>query len=144
MIFMLTSCVSTKMFKQQNDYERELGLILKLNENPEMKVDELAMVLNDVLQESMNYRSSKHSLRHINQFSDRNQQTLGLILDDLEEDIGKFTLIEKLNFVATILKKPYIKSFREVVPKVEKKIDRKLRQLRIFGRFLSILSPDVF
>ena len=140
----MTSCVSTRMTTQQAKYEQELQFLAKANLPIEEKLDRTAKVFDDVLQESMEYSRTKHTNRHISQFTSRNKEPLNIILDQLEKEMKAMSTVEKVYFSVKILRKPYIRSFLEVVPKVEKKIGRKLRQIRMFGRFLSILKPGLF
>ena len=140
----MTSCVSTRMITQQAEYEKELQFLARANLPIEEKLDRTAKVFDDVLQESMEYSRIKHTNRHISQFTSRNKEPLNIILNQLEQEMKAMSTVEQVYFSVKILRKPYIKSFLEVVPKVEKKIGRKLRQIRMFGRFLSILKPNLF
>jgi len=137
----LASCVSTKMSTQQTQYERELKRLINAPINMEEKMDGVAFVFDQVLQESLDYRKDKHTLKHINQFQKRNKTTMNTLYQQMEEEVKKMTAVEQLAFSVSILRKPYIKSFMAVVPKVEKKINRKLRKIAMFGRFLKLVNP---
>jgi len=136
-----SSCASTKMLNQQNEYERTLKQLVDAPIGIEEKMDGVAQVFDQVLQESMDYTKSKNTLKHINQFQKRNKQTMNVLYDQMEADVKKMNAAQQIQFSVSILRKPYIKSFVAIVPKVEKKINRKLRQISMFGRFLKILNP---
>ena len=138
---MLTSCASTKMLNRQAEYERELNRLVRAPLSLEDKMDAVAGIFNEVLQESLDYNRAKHTLKHINQFQKRNKTTLNLLYQQMEEEVTSMSPGEQIAFSVTILRKPYIKSFMTIVPKVEKKINRKLKQVATFGRFLRILNP---
>lgn len=142
--FLLTSCASTRMMQQQNYYDRALKELVKADMDIEEKVDQTALILNQVMQESMDYVSNKKTTKHINTFTKRNRNTLNAILDQVEDHMRTLGPLQQLAFTARIIRKPYMKNFVELVPKVEKKINRKIRQLQFFGRFVRILTPDLF
>lgn len=142
--FLLTSCASTRMMQQQNYYDRALKELVKADMDIEEKVDQTALILNQVMQESMDYVSNKKTTKHINTFTKRNRNTLNAILDQVEDNMRTLGPLQQLAFTARIIRKPYMKNFVELVPKVEKKINRKIRQLQFFGRFVRILTPDLF
>ncbi|GLR18746.1 hypothetical protein GCM10007940_33620 [Portibacter lacus] len=107
----------------------------------EEKMDGVAQVFDMVLQESMDYGSDKNTLKHINQFQKRNKSTMNDLYQQIESEMKKMNMAQQLQFSVSILRKPYIKSFMDIVPKVEKKINRKIRQISMFGKFLKFLNP---
>lgn len=141
LLILMTSCASTKMLNRQAGYERALNQLVHAPLNVEEKMDGVAAIFNEVLQESLDYNRSKHTLRHINQFQKRNKSTLNILYGQMEDEMKKMNAAEKIQFSVSILRKPYIKSFMQIVPKVEKKINKKLKQIAMFGRFLRILNP---
>lgn len=138
---MLSSCASSRMLNQQAEYERSLKRLINAPIDIEEKMDGVAQVFDQVLLESLDYRKSKHTLKHINQFQKRNKATMNILYQQMEDEVRKMNPVEQVAFSVSILRKPYIKSFMAVVPKVEKKINRKLRQIAMFGKFLKILNP---
>ena len=66
---------------------------------------------------------------------------MNILYQQMEDEVRKMNAVEQVAFSVSILRKPYIKSLVAVVPKVEKKINRKLRQIAMFGRFLKIVNP---
>ncbi len=143
-IVLISSCASTRMMKQQTEYEILIKRLVLSDNSVEAKVDGVAQVFDDVLQHSMSYSSNKRTLKHINQFTQNNKETLNVLLNQIEDELSGMNAVEQVQFSVKILKKPYIKSFIDVVPKVEKKIDKKLRQIQMFGRFIKILKPSLF
>lgn len=141
---LLTSCASTRMLKQQSQYEIQLRQLVKSDMNIEDKVDGVAEIFDDVLQESMEYNSSKNTAKHINQFTKRNKSSIDVLLDQIEAEMATMNAVEQISFSVRVLRQPYIKSFVSIVPKVEKKINRKLRQIQMFGRFIKIVKPSLF
>ena len=144
LLLTLGSCTASKMLKQQSIYEQNLKRIVNSDIPFEEKVDETAEIFNDVLQESLDYKSAKNSGKHINKFTQQNKATLNTLMDQMEAEMSKMSAPQQIQFALGLIQKPYIKSFMQVVPKVEKKINRKLRQVQIFGRFISILKPSLF
>jgi len=138
---MLASCASTKMLNRQAEYERELNRLARAPLDLEGKMDGLAAIFNEVLQESLDYNRSKHTLKHITNFQRRNKETMNLLYKQMEEEVKRMNPAQQIAFSVSILRKPYVKSFMTIVPKVEKKINRKLKQIAMFGRFLKILNP---
>ncbi len=138
---MLTSCASPRMLTQQVEYERSLKRLINAPIDIEEKMDGVAMVFDQVLQESMDYGSDKNTLKHINTFTKRNKETMNLLYGQIEDEMKTMNAGQQIQFSVKILRKPYIKSFVAIVPKVEKKINRKLRQINMFGKFLKILNP---
>lgn len=140
-ISMLGSCASTRMMTQQAEYSRMLKSLVNAPIGIEEKMDGVAQVFDMVLQESMDYGSDKNTLKHINQFQKRNKSTMNELYQQMESEMKKMNVAQQLQFSISILRKPYIKSFMEIVPKVEKKINRKIRQISMFGKFLKFLNP---
>lgn len=126
---------------QQAEYERTLKRVMNAPVDIEEKMDGVAMVFDQVLQESMDYGSDRNTLKHINTFTRRNKETMNLLYIQIEEEMKTMNPAQQIQFSIQILRKPYIKSFVVLVPKVERKINRKLRQINMFGKFLKILNP---
>lgn len=142
-IAFLTGCASTRMFHQQYEYKRELNRLINAEMSAEEKVDHVALIFEKVLLESMDYPSSRRTYKHITTFTKDNKQTLNVLIDQVEEHMASLTVLEKLQFSGRMLRKPYVKTFRTLIPKVEKKMNRKLRQFQIFGRLISVLSLNL-
>lgn len=142
-IAFLTGCASTRMIHQQYEYKRELNRLINAEMSAEEKVDHVALIFEKVLLESMDYPSSRRTYKHITTFTKDNKQTLNVLIDQVEEHMASLTVLEKLQFSGRMLRKPYVKTFRTLVPKVEKKMNRKLRQFQIFGRLISVLSLNL-
>jgi hypothetical protein len=138
---MMASCASTRMMTQQVEYERTLKRLINAPIDIEEKMDGVAMVFDQVLQESMDYGSDRNTLKHINTFTKRNKKTMNLLYDQIESEMKTMNAGQRIQFSVSILRKPYIKSFVAIVPKVEKKINRKLRQINMFGKFLKFMNP---
>lgn len=141
---LITSCASTRMLKQQTQYELQLKRLVNSEMNLEDKVDGVAEIFDDVLQQSLEYSSDKNTTKHIDQFVKKNKSTINVLLDQIEGEMGKMNTVEQIQFSIRVLRQPYIKSFVSIVPKVEKKINRKLRQIQMFGRFIKIVKPSLF
>jgi lipopolysaccharide biosynthesis regulator YciM len=140
-VSLLGSCASTRMMTQQGEYARTLKQLVNAPIDIEEKLDGVAMVFDQVLQESMDYGSDRNTLKHINRFTKRNKETMNVLYSQIEEEMSTMNAAQKIQFSIQILRKPYIKSFVAIVPKVERKINRKLRQINMFGKFLKILNP---
>lgn len=136
-----SSCATTKMNLHQMSYEKRLKRLIKSGVNTKEKVDGTAAIFDEVLQESLNYTMPKHTIRHIEQFSERNSPLLMQLMDEIEHDMSGMTILEKLKFGRLLLNQPYVKSMKNTARAVEKKINRQMKYFRVFNRFLKILSP---
>ena len=128
------------MVVQQFEYSRLLKQIAKSNLPAELKIEQTAQILNQVLQESMEYTSDHKTYQHVKTFSDRNDQHLDLIYEDVRKHLDTLKAGQKVKFIFHAMRQPYFKNFVELIPKVEAKMNRKFRQAHQLSRFYKLIS----
>ncbi len=143
-VILFNGCTSIKLMNTQLNHEKELKRLVHSDLEIEEKVNQFSRLLNDVIQESMEYSSNRNTYKHIQHFTKRNKSTISMLIEQIENEMSSMNPIQKVQFSFRLLKQPYTKSLIELVPKVEKKINRKIRQIHLIGKFISVLKPNLF
>ncbi len=135
-----TSCKSTKMMEALAGHRTAIVGALGDNVTPREKLDVTASTLLAVLNESLSIGPVKKSVRHIDQFNKANQKDLDKLFDDIGTWIGGMSKNEKNLFYLSLATKPYTLELLRTIPKVEKKISRKIGTYLLFGRLLKMVK----
>ena len=108
--------------------------------SPKEKLDVTASTFLAVLNEALSIGPVKKSGRHIDQFSKTNKENLDKIFKDIGSWIGGMSKGEKQLFYLGLATKPYTLELIKTIPRVERKISRKIATYRFFGKLLNIVK----
>jgi len=104
------------------------------------KLDVLAALAVEALEESLQFSKTKHSVSFLKQYSSQNRASVDKIYQEVETWYTGLNDSEKLIATARIATKPYIRQLLNLVPKVEKKLKRKLKPIFFVARFVNLLK----
>lgn len=135
-----SSCKSTKMMEALAGHRSNIVGALGENVSPREKLDVTASTLLAVLNESLSIGPVKKSVRHLDQFNKANQKDLDVLFDDIGAWIGGMSKNERNLFYLSLATKPYTVELFRTIPKVEKKISRKIGTYLLFGRLLKMVK----
>jgi len=136
-----SSCAGAKLAKLQSAHKSTLSNPTNKRLAGEKKLDLLAETLVKVLDESIAFNSVRCSVKHVDQFSDNNGQSVEALVKDVGQWIDGMSTPEKLLFAAQAAKKPYAGQLVRLIPKFEKKVNRKIRTFKILAKVAGVLNP---
>ncbi|NNE28417.1 MAG: hypothetical protein HKN16_02195 [Saprospiraceae bacterium] len=110
--------------------------------DPNDKMDILGNTFAAVLNESLSYGSIKKSVKHIDRFSKQNENDLEKIFGDINSHVESLNRNERRRFFLRLATKPYTLDIIKAVPKVEKKISRRINTFIFFNKLQKLLKPE--
>ncbi len=143
-LFLFNSCANSKMAKFMNAHQNSLQQAISGNLSAEEKLDIVATSLVNVLNESISYGNPKNTVKHINRYSKVNETALNTITKDLEGWMSNMSTAEKVMVVGKIAQKPYTKELINLVPKFERKVNRKIQTFKIASKIFGAVTPKLF
>jgi len=135
-----TSCKSTKMMEALAGHRKAIVGVMGDDVSPREKLDVTAGTLLAVMNESLSIGPVKKSIRHLDQFNKANQKDLDIIFGDISEWISGMSKNERNLFYLSLATKPYTLELIRTIPKLEKKISRKIRTYMLFGKLLKLVK----
>jgi len=136
----LSSCKGTKMLEALSLHEMNIARAVSDDVSPKEKLDIVGETFVSVLQESLSFGPVKKSSKHISSFTKTNEKNLDIIFEDISKWIGGKSKREKQMFLLGLATKPYTRELIATIPKVERKISRKIATYRFFGKLLSFVK----
>ncbi len=140
----MSSCANTKMAKYMEAHNTAFQNAISGNLSQEEKLDVVANSLVTALEEAMTYGTIRKSVRHIDQFSKKNEKSLNILLKDLSGWTNNMSPAEKIMMVPKIAGKSYTKRLIDVVPKFEKKVKRRITTFKIASKIVGLVKPNLF
>jgi len=135
-----TSCNSTKWLDALAGHRAAIVGILGDDVDPREKLDVTASTLLAVMNESLSIGPIKKSARHLDQFNKANQKDLDKVFKDIGSWIGGMSKSERNLFYLSLATKPYTLELIRTIPRVEKKISRKIGTYLLFGKLLKLIK----
>lgn len=142
-VLMMSSCTSMKMKKELTFHSVQLEQLANSSRKPIDKIDALAAISIEALENSLDYNKSKDVVKFIKLYSKQNKSSINKIYDEISNWYLNLSDSEKLVVAARLATKPYIRQLLHLVPKVEKKINRKLNKIFYMSRFLDLLKLGI-
>lgn len=134
------SCRSTKMDKMLLYHSSQLDQLAKRDMHPTEKMDVLAALMVEALEESLQFNKTKNSIRFLKMYTKQNQKSVEAIYKQVEAWYVPLSPAQKLVATARLATKPYVRQLYNLVPKVEKKINRKLKTIFFLSKFTKLLK----
>ena len=141
---LFSSCGTSKMGKLLNAHEQMLADAIKGNLSQEEKLDVVATSFVNALEEALSYSQTKKSVQHIDKYSKANEKNLNILLKDVEGWVGNMSTPEKVMMISKVASKPYTGKLIELVPKFERKVNRKITTFKIASKIIGIVKPKLF
>jgi len=138
--FSFSSCTSAKMNKMLTYHNAQLAQLAKKQLEPSKKVDMLVALMIEALEESMEFNKPKDSVKFLKAYTRQNKQSVDIIYKEVEAWFNGLSTTGKVIETARLGTKPYVRQLYHIVPKVEKKINRKLNKIFFLARFTKLLK----
>lgn len=135
-----SSCASKKMAKQLTYHNSQLAQLAERNMDAGEKVDVLAALMIEALEESLQFQNPKNTVKFLKRYTKQNKASINSIYNEIEAWYSPMSPTSKLVATARIGTKPYVRQLLNLVPKVESKINRKLKAVFFLSRFTSLLG----
>jgi len=100
----------------------------------------MAALMVEALEEALQFSKTKHSVQFLKQYTKQNQASIDIIYKEVETWYVNLSPAEKLIATARLATKPYVRQLYNLVPKVEKKINRKLKTVFFLSKFTQLLK----
>jgi len=142
--YFLNSCSASKMSQAMSLHKANLSKALTLNEDPSKQMDILGETYVQVINEALSYGSIKNSVKHIKTFSKQNKPELDAIMKNLNNWTADFEPAEKLMIIGKLASKPYASELLSLVPKLERKVNRRISTFTFLSQFVDIFSLKLF
>lgn len=136
-----TSCKTSQMLEALAVHRANILQASGANVDPSEKLDVLGLTFAAVLDESLRYTSVKKTVRHVDKFSKQNKKELDAMITDVSKWVNEMDGNEKRKFVLGLATKRYTLDIIRLVPKVEKKISRRIGTFLFFNRLLKVIKP---
>jgi len=108
---------------------------------PEQKMDVLGSTFVQVIRESLGYVNPKNSIKHFDQFAKVNQREIDAIMGSVENWQSEMSEMDQIFALANLATKSYAKDLANLLPKLEKKINRSVKTISFLSKFINILKP---
>ncbi len=133
-----TSCTSTRMNKELLVHNTQMQQLAIKKMDPIEKLDILAAYTVEALENSLEYNKTKDVIKFIKLYSRQNKQPVERIYKEISHWYLNLNDAEKLLYGARLATKPYVRQLYTVIPKVEKKINKKLDKILFIGKFMKL------
>ena len=127
-----------------NGHQAMLQEAIAGNLSPEQKLDVVANSFVTALEESLSYSSTRQSIKHVNQYSKANEKQLNILLKGLDGWVANMSTADKMMMLGQLASKPYASKLIDLVPKFERKVNRKITTFKIAGKILGLVKPKLF
>lgn len=142
-IVSLQSCGTMKINRLMKAHNEVLSQVaLSKSMSPQEKMDVLGGTFVQVINESLSYVNPKNTIKHFDQFAKQNNKEINAIMSSVEAWQGEMNEVQQIMMIANIATKSYAKDMINLVPKVEKKIDRSIKTIGFLSKFVNILKPN--
>ncbi|MEL6926022.1 MAG: hypothetical protein AAFO94_18415 [Bacteroidota bacterium] len=140
--FLLTGC-SAKQNKQLRAHQALLSDFSMGTMPTEDKIDAMATSFVKLMNESLSILDPRKGLAYVKKYHQQNQPAIDTILEEVSDWQSKMNTLDKINFVASMVQKPYTKELVDLVPKFQRKYNQvkfisnaagKLKEIVTFGK----------
>jgi len=140
-ILLFSSCGAAKIARLLPPHKTNLAQAANGSMEAEAKMDILGETLVNVLEESMSFTRIRCSVKHVDKFGEQNERSMDKLVKDLGGWLEGQPLADKLLLAARIANKPYAKKLVQLVPKFERKVNRKIKTYRFIGKAMKLITP---
>ena len=137
-LFLLSSCRSARMQKMLIYHSSQLEQLVNRDMAAPDKMDVLAALMVEALEESLEFKKTKDSVKFLKAYTKDNKPALDALYREFSSWYLSLSPTQKLIETTRIATKPYVRQVLNVVPKVETKIKRKLNTVFALGRFVKL------
>lgn len=142
--FLLSSCGASKRLQQLNFHSDTLSKAASSNASATDKVDAIGTSFVKMMGEALSIKNPKKGVDYVKKYADQNESSLNSIFKSLETSQKDMNPIERVNYAATLLKKPYAKDLVNLVPKFERKFKQVEFIARLAGKMKGGIGGAIF
>ena len=135
------SCGTMKINKLLKVHNSVLSEVANSNMDPQEKMDVLGESFVKLINESLSFVNPKNSIKHFDQYAKVDKNEINLIMKSVEDWQEGMSSADQLFLIANLATKSYSKDLINLLPKLEKKIDRSVKTINFLSKFVSILKP---
>lgn len=140
LLLLNSACASKKMAKQLLYHNTQLTQLADKQMDPSEKVDIMAALMVEALEESLTFSKTKDSVKFLKTYTKQNKPAIDILYGEISQWYNGLSMSSKLIETTRIATKPYVRQLLNVAPKVEKKIERKLDTIFFLSRFTKLLK----
>ena len=137
--FFLSGCAASKRLSQLNFHADTLSKAAMGDSSAPQKVDALGNSFVKMMSEALSIKNPKKGVDYVKKYADQNESSLNTIFKSLETSQKDMNPIDRINYAAGLLKKPYAKDLVRLVPKFE----RKFKQVEFIGRLAGKMKGGI-
>lgn len=142
LILLMSGCKSTKMLEALNVHRSAILDAASDQVEPKQKLDIIGNTFASVMDESLQYTSVKKSVKHVDKFSKQNSKELDKIFEDISGWVEGMNKKEKRKFLLGLATKGYTLNIIRLVPKVERKVQRRINTFLFFNKLVKLIKPE--
>lgn len=136
----LSSCATLQQGGRLSEHKKQLNKAAKMVEDPNQQMDVLLNSLTQMMSESLDFLDPQQGLKFVNKYKQQNENSIQLILTNLESWMSNMSAGEKMTTVLSLVKEENVKQFITLVPKFEKKY----KQIQFFSKISDRLKGFFF
>lgn len=141
-LLLLTGCKTAKMMEALNLHRSAILEASSDQMAPKQKLDIIGNTFAAVMDESLSYGSVKKSVKHVDKFSKQNSKELDQIFGDISTWVEGMNKNEKRKFLLGLATKRYTLDIIRLIPKVEKKVQRRISTFLFFNKLVKLIKPE--
>jgi len=138
-VFLLTGCGAVQN-KQLRAHQSLLTDYSMGTMPTEEKIDAVATSFVKLMNESLSILNPKKGVAYVKRYHQQNQPAIDKILDEVSNWQGEMNTLDKINFVAGMVQKPYTKDLVDLVPKFQRKYNQIKFMSNLAGKLKNVIS----
>ena len=139
---LISSCASTKFNTAIQKHTNNLRSVLGPDFSIEEKTDAVGTTLVNVLEESLEISSAKKSINYMTSFGKQNEKIIDQLLSEIGTTNGSMDVLEQGMFLLKMGQKDYVKKMIQLIPKFEKKVNRKVKTFKFMSNIFKFLKLE--
>ena len=139
-LFLVSSCRSARMQKMLMYHSIQLEQLVERDMAAPDKMDVLAALMVEALEESLEFKKTKDSVKFLKAYTEDNKSSLDALYREFSKWYIALSPTQKLIETTRVASKPYVRQVLIVVPQVETKINRKLKTIFGLTRFIKLFK----
>ncbi len=139
---LFSSCLAKKMASALSLHQEAISNAAKSRAPAPKKFDMVAETYVQVLEEALRYGSAKKAIKHVETFSKQNEKNLNGLFTEIGAWSSKLSVGEQLLFAASLPTRPYTKQLIQLIPKFQRKVNRRIQTFTFLSKVTKLVSPE--
>jgi len=141
-LLLINSCATARFNTAIQKHTDNLKAVLGPEFSVEQKTDAIGMTLVEVLEESLEISSVKKSVNYMTSFGKQNEKIIDQLLSEIGSTNGDMEGLEQGLFLLKMGQKDYVKKLIQLIPKFEKKVNRKVKTFNFMSNIFKFLKLE--